>query len=73
VAGLEQVEQNLLEPFIKIAQEQNEKNIAAFQETQQQMSKTKSNAPPPTSEVRGDGCDAVFRASTPISISALMT
>jgi len=56
------------EPFIKIAQEQNEKNFAAFQETQQQMSKSKSNGPPPTSEVRGDGCDAVFRASTPISI-----
>jgi len=54
-----------LEPLIKIAQEQNEKNIVAFQEIQQQMSKTKSNGPPPTSEVRGDGCDAVFRASTP--------
>jgi len=63
-----------LEPFIKIAQEQNEKNIAPFQETQQQMRKSKSNGPPPTSsEVRDDGCDAVFRASTPISISALMT
>jgi len=53
------------EPFIKIAQEQNEKNIAAFQETQQQMSKSKSNGPPPTSQVRDDGCDVGFRASTP--------
>jgi len=54
-----------LEPFIEIAQEWNEKNIAVFQETQQQMNKSKSNGPPPTSEVRGDGCDAVFRSSSP--------